>query len=417
MSRDELSPDAVRAPTPRWWWRPQVAHYASLVLGLGYILAISGQQWFFGDDWAILAPHRDGSVLEPHVGHWNLVPALVFPALRDVVGLNSYLPFLALALLAHATVVHLSWRLMNRVGAQPWLSTALAAILLVLGGGAENILWAFQFGFIGAIAIGLAVVLLLDREKPLIPVIVALAIVAPMFSGTAIPLLAAAGILGWIRRGFLRTAVLLLPAAAVYLTWFFVVARMASAPSMGFAGPADFGRAILYAAAMYGGVIPALAVLVWAIVTIRRGVRGTVALPLALAAGSLVFVALTTYSRLDNGLSSAAAQRYAYLTITLLLPVIALILSWLAARSRRAFWVCLGVLAALIVCNAATLAVEARFQADREAGSKARIEESLEALLADPGNVSLLDAPADAKWAPDLLGSDLVRLHDDGQLP
>ena len=60
-----------------------------------------------------------------------------------------------------------------------------------------------------------------------------------MFSGTAIPLLVAAGVLGWIRRGFARTALLLLPAAAVYLTWYLFVARAAAQPSQGFAGPAD----------------------------------------------------------------------------------------------------------------------------------------------------------------------------------
>lgn len=414
------------------WWNPRTAHYASIVVGLVCILLVSSQQWFFGDDWAIIAPHLDGSAMTPHVGHWNLVPALVFPVLRDLFGLGSYLPFLAFALLAHVAVVHLIWRLMNRAGVLPWLSTALAAMLTVLGGAAENILWAFQFGFMGAVAIGLAVVLLLDREKPMPPIlmglVIALAAIAPMFSGTAIPLLAAAGILGWIRRGFLRTAVLLLPAAAVYLTWYVVVARAADLPSMGFSGPADIVPAILYAAAMYAGglgralpfiglgVIPAIAVLVWAVVTIRRGVRGRAAVALALAGGSAVFVVLTTVSRLDNGLSSAAAQRYAYVTVTLLLPALGLVLSWLADRSRRALWICLGAVLALTVYNAVVLAVEAGFQAEREAGSRERIEESLEAVLDDPDDESRLNAPADPEWAPDLLGRDLLLLHENGQL-
>ena len=410
------------------WWNARIAHYASIVVGLSYILLVSGQQWFFGDDWAILAPHLDQAVMAPHVGHWNVVPALVFPALRDLVGLGSYLPFLALALVAHTAVVHLSWRLMNRAGVQPWLATALAAMLLVLGGGAENILWAFQFGFIGAIAVGLATVLLVDREKPVVPLVIALAIVAPMFSGTAIPLLAAAGILGWIRRGFLRTAVLLLPAAVVYLAWYLLVARVVGVPAPGFHGLWDVGPAILYAAAMYAGglgralpfiglgVIPALAVLAWVIVSIRRGVRSRLAPAIALAGGSVVFVALTTYSRLDNGLTSAASQRYAYLTITLLLPAIGLIVTWVAAHSRVALWSCLAVVVALTAYNAVILAVEAGAQAEREAESRQQIERSLARVIADPDNITLLDAPADPEWAPDLLGRDLLRLRESGAL-
>ncbi len=432
MSPDEFASAAPAGSVARRWWNPTVVHAVSVLLGLAYILVLSGGQWFFGDDWAIIAPHLDASLMQPHVGHWNLIPALFFMALRQVVGVGSYLPFLALALVAHVAVVHLTWRILKRVGGEPWLATGLAAMLMVLGGGAENILWAFQFGFMGAIALGLAVVVLIDTSAPRLPVwrfvlIIVLAVVAPMFSGTAIPVLVAAGVLGWIRRGPLRTAALLLPAAIVYLTWYLVVARSADLPEPGFRGLADTGRALVYAAAMYGGglgralpwiglgVIPAAAVLGWLVVTLRhRKGHGPIAPALALAAGSLVFVALTTYSRLDNGLSSAASQRYAYLTITLLLPALALVATAIAARSRRAFVAILCVIVVLIGWNAVVLGLEAHTQAAREAQSRQRIDAALEKVLADPTSEALLQAPADPMWAPDLLGSDLLVLSDHG---
>src|SRR6185312_8041334 len=124
---------------------PSVFHYVSLFLGFLVILWIGRSQWFFGDDWAILAPHLDGAIMLPHVGHWNLIPAVAFQGVRDWLGLGSYLPFLALAVLAHLAVAHLGWRILLRVGTHPWVATLLSILVMLFGGGSENILWAFQF--------------------------------------------------------------------------------------------------------------------------------------------------------------------------------------------------------------------------------------------------------------------------------
>ena len=412
----------------RRWWTPTTVHYASLVVGLVAILVIARDQWFFGDDWAILVPRLDDQRMAPHVGHWNLIPAVAFPALRAVFGMHSYLPFLLLALAAHLAVVHLSWRIMRRVGVQPWIATALAGVLLVLGGGAENILWAFQFGFMGAIALGLAVVLLIDQPKPRWAPIIVLAVIAPMFSGTAIPLLAAAGVLGWIRRGSWRTLLLLAPAAAVYLCWYLVVARQAPPSGQGVQGIGDLGAALIYGAVMYAGglgravpfvglgVIPVLAVVVWVVVVLRRGVRTAAAPALALAAGSVVFVALTAFSRLANGLSSAASERYAYLTIVLLVPAIALVLSWVAARSAIARVVTLAGIVVVAGWSLGALVIGAGHQAEREAVSREVILDYLDRVVADPDDPELLNGMPDPIAAPDLYGSDLLELYGSGAL-
>ena len=101
---------------------PRTVHYAALFVSFFAILWIGRDQWFFGDDWAILAPRLDGSVMLPHVGHWNLIPAIVFPLVRNWLGLGSYLPYLALAVLAHLAVAHLGWRILGRIGTKPWVA-------------------------------------------------------------------------------------------------------------------------------------------------------------------------------------------------------------------------------------------------------------------------------------------------------
>jgi hypothetical protein len=407
---------------------PTITHYSALGISFFLIMWLGRDQWFFGDDWAILAPRLDGSVMAPHVGHWNLGPAIVFPALRNIVGLESYLPFLALAVLAHLAVAHLIWRVLGRVGVSPWIASLLSILIMVLGAGGENLLWAFQFGFMGAIALGLGTLLLLDRQKLTIPAVIALSVLAPMFSGTALPVLAAAAIVGWVRHGFRRTALVLLPAATCYLVWFVLIGAQHPAPHAGIHSVAEIGSALLFAAAMFGaglgrllpfvplGVIPALVVAVWFFLTIRRGLRTKATAAYALIIGSVVFVVLTSYSRMSFGLSAAASERYAYVTIVMLLPAIGLLLTAVALQGRALGIVSVAVIIALIGFNVSLLVVESSAQATREAASKKQVMASLDEVLANRGDQDLLNTPADPEWAPDLLGSDLLWLYDAGQL-
>lgn len=409
---------------------PRVVHYATLILGFLVIMSLGSGQWFFGDDWAILAPRFDDDVMLPHVGHWNLVPAVVFPAVRNWFGLDTYAPFLALALLMHLLVAHLSWRILARVGVAPWIATILAALIVFLGGGAENILWAFQFGFMGGIALALGAVLLADAAPltwPRATGIVALTVVAVAFSGSALPVVAAGALLAWLRHGFLRAVLLFLPAAAGYLAWYLLVARQYPVSGTGIHSISELGGAVLYAGAMFAGglgrmlplihlgVILAAAVAAWFVVTARRGFRGVAAPAYALVIGCLVFAGLTAWARSSLSFTAAASQRYAYLVIVLLLPALGLLVTALAARGTRwSVGTTVGLLA-LVGFNAALLAVEAAAQSARESESREVVLDSFEAVLDDPGDATLLDAPADPRWAPDLLGGDLLTLSRWGQ--
>jgi hypothetical protein len=411
-------------------WNPRLAHYVSLPVSLIVILIIARDQWFFGDDWAILAPRLDASLFQPHVGHWDLIPALIFPALRNLIGLGSYTPFLMLAVVVHLAVAHLSWRILNRIGVAPWAATLASLLIMVLGAGAENILWAFQFGFMGAIAVGLVVVLLFDSPTLSVGRIVAIVVlstIAPMFSGTAIPVLAAAAVVGIVRHGILRTALLFVPTAASYLTWYVIfVLHGAGAPKAVSTLPQAL-FALEYSAAMIAGglgralpwvglgVIPAIAVVVWFVVTVRRGIRGKRLPAYALAIGAVIFIALTAYVRSSGGLSAAAAQRYAYVIIVLLLPSLSLLVSELVAGRPRLPAIAMVILAALVLFNLGTLEVSGEQQASREATSKSRIDAAYNEIVTHhPTHVELI-SPADPQWAPDLLGSDIRTLARWGQ--
>lgn len=410
---------------------PATLHYAALVVSFAALLWIGRDQWFFGDDWAILVPSNDGALLAPHMGHWNLVPALVFPLVRNWLGLGSYLPFLALAVIMHLLVAHLGWRILRRIGVNEWVAVALSIFVMLLGAAAENLMWAFQFGFMGAIAFGLAVVLLFDQPKltwPIALAIIGCSVLAPMFSGTAIPVLVAAAVVGWIRHGFLRTAALMAPTFLVYLSWYFLVARQHPVPNTGIESVADIGMVLLFAAAMFAGglgrifspiflgVIPAVIAAAWFYVTVRRGILTAAAPAYALAIGSVVFVALTSYSRASYGLSAAAAQRYAYVTIVLLVPAFGIMLTWLGLRGRAFLVSVLVFIMLMVATNTVMLVRGAAFQAEREASSRATIELALDAIATSPVDPELLNAMSEPEWAPDVRWSDLVWLFEAGQL-
>lgn len=408
-------------------------HYIALGVSGLILLVIGRDQWFLADDWSVLVFRLDGSAMAPHVGHWNLIPALVFQLFRTMFGLGSYLPFLALAIVAHLAVVTLVWRILLRVGVLPWLATLLGVLVTFLGAGAEDILWAFQFGFMGAVALGLLVMVLVDRERLTVlsvAVIVIAAAIAPMFSGTAIAVLVAAGIVAIVRHPSWLTVMLFLPSAGLYLAWHFTAGAAFSGPPGGYPTPADWKGFGAYVALMYAGglgrlfpiivigVVPALAVAVWFVVTVRRSLPGRRLMAYALVVGSVVFALLTAYSRLPLGLTPAASQRYAYVTVVMLLPAMALFVTRLLAPTTLVrSSIAAGVVALLIGFNVAALIGQAGLEARRELSSERRVDADLTALIQDPGDTALLNAPADPRWAPDLLGSDLLELYRAGRYP
>ena len=56
---------------------------------------------------------------------------------------------------------------MRRAGVGPWIATAAASVFVLFGPGAEDIIWAFQMGFTGSVAFGLAALILVDHRGPI----------------------------------------------------------------------------------------------------------------------------------------------------------------------------------------------------------------------------------------------------------
>lgn len=139
------------------------------------VLALASALWlfhegrgltFFNDDWSVVF-FGQGSfdfVLQPHNGHIEVVVATIFKVLFHTAGLSHYSAYRAVVIVLHlaaCSLVYLYAR--QRVGAVAAL--APVTVLLFLGAGAEDLLWPSSMGFVGALATGLAALMLLERHS------------------------------------------------------------------------------------------------------------------------------------------------------------------------------------------------------------------------------------------------------------
>ena len=423
---------ALRGRALRILRTPLTWHLASLVIGFGVVMLLQRSQWFFFDEWSFLQV-KGPPMLEPHVGHWSTSPMALFHVLRDTVGMDSYLPFAFTETVAHVAVAHLIWRISLKGGANPWIATAGVAVLVFLGSGAENILWAFQVGFLTGMALGLLAFLLasgptLSRTR--LVAIIAISLFALTWSGTSLPLVVATAALIAHRHGVRRAIVYAAACAAVYGTWYlrYAVGDQGNPGTGGFGlhkilvkVPEFLGVMLLLGwqsiFPVFGlGAIILIALLVWLIRLRKRRDLPGFSLPLIMTATAALFAFMTAYSRADWSTGAGKSSRYVYVLAALLLPLCAVGLTRLARRRR--VWIA-GTCALLVGLGAyqtVLLTDAAREQAATEGGSDGVISAALFLYVHDPAGVDLTAHP-DARWAPDVDLGDLVTMYSREALP
>ncbi len=185
---------------------------------------------FYYDEWDFVlgAPHWTlGDYFFPHNEHWSTVPTIVYKAIISVQGARSYTPFMGALLAVHAGIAYLLYLLIRRrQGAL--LGLVAAATILFLGRGYENILWAFQIGFLGSILFGLGAWLLLDAAAAGLlrqAAAAVLLLLAVMSSGVGLFMVAAIGVELLLDRSRRRRLAALAPAVVAYLAWFLLIGR------------------------------------------------------------------------------------------------------------------------------------------------------------------------------------------------
>jgi hypothetical protein len=360
---------------------PAVAFIAIALAAAATLLVLASDLTFHSDEWTLIA-HPPGPGLspwfEPHNEHWVTVLYVAYYSIFRVVGLSSYMPYLAVLIALHLVAAAGLYRLVSTLSG-PWVSVGCATLLLFLGAAYQDLFWAFQIGFVGSTAAGIwSLVAIANRRFGLAALLSTLSVAS---SGIGLPFLAAslveaaASSAGGRRRWWLALAVL------VYGVWFALFGRAAvsvnndvfSAQSVLAAAPlvpAGVANAISKTSGLEGVVlglaIGAGLVIVGPALVRRRGhaepgAAGTdqrlgLVIALAAAVGIVSLFVLVGLTRSQLGPTSASQSRYVYPAAAFVLIGVAGVVNAARqrlARSRRVALAALGtvVLVAGLVGN------------------------------------------------------------------
>jgi hypothetical protein len=119
--------------------------------------------WF--DEWSWVLDRRGsglGTLLEPHNGHFSLVPVLLYKALFATAGIDDYTPYRVMVVAGHlGCAVLLYAYAAPRIG--PFAALLPTALLLLLGPAWQNFVWPFQIAWLISLAAGIGALLALDH--------------------------------------------------------------------------------------------------------------------------------------------------------------------------------------------------------------------------------------------------------------
>jgi hypothetical protein len=350
---------AGRPPLGRW-----DAGFGVLALGSGLLLLYLGRSLtFWEDEWRSIT--FDGGLLDylrPVNQHWSTFPLLLYRGTFEVVGLRSYVPYLAEVILLHLVAVAGAYALVRkRLG--PLVATLVAIPLLLLGSGAENLYWAFQTGFVGSVMFGVWALFFIERPTRRAPAIAsALFLGSLASSGMGVFFLVVAAGRTFLDASLRKRVLAVALPFAIYLIWFALVGRDQVGDDRVFVEPsiARFAvRGIAYSTERLLGLDHLTYGELWgltffvgvSLVTALRMARGRTH---ALAAGCLLGVA-AMYTvigvgrvRADPGYDHATSSRYVYVAAFLLVLAVVDLLPERSSWSVRGNWIGTAAAAALL---------------------------------------------------------------------
>jgi hypothetical protein len=357
-TRQALLSSGARAERPHSrLTRFDVAFLTVAVAVATWLLLLGRDLTFHSDEWTLLAfppPLTDiPAWFAPHNEHWSTLLYVVYLGANAVFGLSSYLPYLAVLVGLHLVATAGLYRLLGRiVGPLPALVGSL--LMLLLGSAYQDLLWAFQIGFVGSTAAGLWSMVLLTGARRRHAVAAVLLSASLAFSGIGLAFLTAGSVLGVSEGSGHRGRRWLAVPFALYAIWFVAFGRSAvsvnndvfsldavrqAIPSIALgtvgAVSSTFGLSFLVGAiaTVIGGLMLAWS---WAqavatqrdsastsnATTPARRVE-TIALPIASLAGLLVLYSLIGLTRAQLGEDAILQSRYVYSAAPLVLVLAA----------------------------------------------------------------------------------------------
>ncbi|MEO5941667.1 MAG: hypothetical protein ABIZ72_11540 [Candidatus Limnocylindrales bacterium] len=308
-------------------WPPIALAAAALIL----LIWLGRGMTFYHDEWALILK-RDLSldgILAPHNEHLSATLVVLYRVLLGTVGMGSYWPYLAVTFALHLVVAGLVYAVVRsetRDRSRGWALGAMA-VMLVLGAGGDDILWAFQSATIGAVAGGIGAILVAPRRPGLAAALLTIALAT---SGASLAFLAGTSVRLVLERP--RALAWLIVPVGLYVAWYvtYGASGVAALRSPSLDGVAPYVAVGLAASA--GGALGTTILLVGGIASIVlvAGLASTRPVPtvvLALLAAGIAFYVIAGTVRAELGSEQAAASRYLYIVAPSFLVAAAIVLS------------------------------------------------------------------------------------------
>jgi hypothetical protein len=428
------------------WSRVADLVVAVAAVGAAAFLVVLGRGLtFFADEWAVIENRPLGldSFLRPFNEHWLGIQVTVYRALFELVGLSTYLPYLALLIAIHV-IVALEVYVIARRATYPLLAAGITVIVLLFGSGFEDLFWAMQIGFSGAIALGFGALLLLDGRPTRWRGAAAtlLLTLAVMTSGFGLFMLALVGLDLLVDRRRWRWLPATFVPAAVWLAWFVAIGRagvaahgspftaeaLANVPSfiVGGLGAAYGGAVGLGDGSGLGLAAAGVFVLLLGFSLHDEG-RAAPLRAIACVGAIVAMYALLGLVRASDGADAAAYTRYTYLSGMFALLAIASLVGRRPLPARPvtravAIGVTAGVVTMSLVWNVRFLVAGRGLFADRADLTRALVElgltDPLPAGLDPTLSLILVPSPESLRTIVARYGSPLVdRLAGDAVPP
>jgi len=351
MSTSSPSPDEPN----RARWAPTAFIVGVVVVALAVLAWLGKDMTFYHDEWAFIL-QRDLSLdglLKPHNEHLSVTLVALYRFLVGTVGTVSYWPYLAVTFLLHVIVATIVFVVVRREATLAWAIAAMA-LVLVLGSGGDDILWAFQSGTIGAVAAGMGAVVIAPRRPAVAAILLTVALAT---SGAALAFAAGTALHLLLVRP--RALPWLLLPAVVYGAWLAVYGASAiGAPHL--LGLAEYVLTGLEASA--AGAIGSTSLVVGELVILALvfgygWLRSIPPVVLSLLASGVAFFTVAGLARAGLGPEQATAPRYVYIVAPSIIIAGAVLLS----RVRRPAGSVLGaVVLAIAITGNLLLLVDAR---------------------------------------------------------
>ena len=307
---------------------------AAALIVCAVILWLTRTYTFYFDEWTFISTAPDWTLatyFRPHNEHPAILFRLAYSALLDTVGLRSYLPYMTALVVAHAANVVLLFELVRRRSGD-LVALAAALLLLVLGAGWEDLLWAFQMAWLASVALGLGALLAMQNPRRM-ALATGLLAASLAFSGIGLAFAVAGTVQLLLTPARRRDVLGLVPVGIGLAAWYVAFGRFGNHPNpqptagnllldplytlwgMSQSVAGLIGEGGWVGAAVLAAAVAALAWHWWR--------HGADSFEIGAAAGLVAFYLVTGLTRAQLGVQQSGASRYTYIGAVLWLILLA----------------------------------------------------------------------------------------------